>query len=42
MFLALPIGMGALDLAGLARPNDRHWMPVYEALRELLRSPQLP
>jgi hypothetical protein len=42
MFLALPIGMSALDLAGLARPNDRHWMPVYEALRRILKSPQQP
>lgn len=40
MFMALPIGMGALDLAGLERPNDRHWIPVYEALRDVLKSPQ--
>jgi len=40
MFMSLPIGMGALDLAGLERPHDRHWIPVYEALRDVLKSPQ--
>jgi AcrR family transcriptional regulator len=40
LFMALHIGMGALDLAGVERPNDRHWMPVFDALRDVMKSPQ--
>lgn len=42
MFMALPIGIGALDLAGLERPPDHHWLLVYETLSVVLKSPQQP
>lgn len=33
MFMALPVGLSALSLAGLPRPSDIHWLPIYEAIR---------
>lgn len=33
MFMALPVGLSALNLAGLPRPRDIHWLPIYEAIR---------
>ena len=37
MFMALPIGLSAMNLAGLERPRDIHWIPVYDAFRRALR-----
>lgn len=31
MLMALPIGLSALDLAGLSRPDAHHWLAVYQA-----------
>lgn len=39
MFMALPIGLCALNLAGLERPRDELWIAVFEALRAALRGP---
>lgn len=39
MFMALPIGLSALNLAGIERPRDELWIAVYEALRSALRGP---
>ncbi|NCX78755.1 MAG: TetR/AcrR family transcriptional regulator [Actinobacteria bacterium] len=36
MFMALPVGLSALNLAGLERPRDLHWIAVYEAFRQAL------
>lgn len=32
MFLAIPTGMSMLQFAGLSRPSDEKWLPVYERL----------
>lgn len=40
MFMALPIGLSALNLAGLERPRDELWIAVFEALRAALRGPR--
>jgi AcrR family transcriptional regulator len=32
IFLTIPTGMSLLQLAGLARPTDEKWLPVYERL----------
>ena len=42
MFMALPIGLSALDLAGLPRPADVHWLRIYEAFRKALASSPEP
>lgn len=31
ILMALPIGLSALDLAGLSRPDAHHWLAVYQA-----------
>jgi len=36
MFMALPVGLSALNLAGLERPRDLHWIAVYDAFRRAL------
>ena len=36
MFMALPVGLSALNLAGLERPRDVHWVAVYDAFRRAL------
>jgi len=36
ILLAIPTGMGILSLAGLERPDDLSWLPVYDALGNLL------
>ena len=36
MFMALPVGLSALNLAGLQRPRDLHWIAVYDAFRRAL------
>mgnify|MGYP003348679819 CR=1 FL=1 len=41
MFMALPVGLSALNLAGLQRPRDLHWIAVYDAFRRALL-PQRP
>jgi len=41
MFMALPVGLSALNLAGLERPRDLHWIAVYDAFRQALL-PQEP
>jgi len=35
-FMALPVGLSALNLAGLERPRDLHWIAVYDAFRRAL------
>jgi len=47
LFMALPIGLGSLTLAGLERPTGIHWLAVYEGLRQALapqsrEDPQIP
>ena len=38
LFMAIPIGLSALSLAGLERPaRDTDWLPVYAAFAEALR-----
>lgn len=32
MFLAIPTGMSVLQFAGLPRPSDEKWLPVYDRL----------
>ena len=41
IFMALPVGLSALNLAGLERPRDLHWIAVYDAFRQALL-PQEP
>lgn len=38
IFMAIPVGMSALDLAGLPRPNAQNWIPVYVALQKAMKA----
>jgi AcrR family transcriptional regulator len=38
MFMALPIGLSALNLAGFERPRDLHWIAIYDAFRRALNT----
>ena len=37
IFMAIPVGMSALDLAGLPRPNAENWIPIYLALQKVMK-----
>jgi AcrR family transcriptional regulator len=38
MFMALPIGLSALNLAGFERPRDLHWIAIYDAFKRALKA----
>lgn len=40
IFMAIPVGMSALDLAGLPRPNAQNWIPIYVALQKSMKAAQ--
>ena len=38
IFMAIPVGMSALDLAGLPRPKAQNWIPIYVALQKSMKN----